>query len=147
MANDAWLFLDALLCGMVIAVIYDILRIYRNVIPHLNILIGIEDFIFWNLAGIYVFAVMFGKNDGVVRGFFFVGTIIGAYIYKKSVGELLVKYSSKGINFIINIILKKPINKVIMIIRKLKEKADGKRSKKKQEGRENKSHKPKKTIE
>ncbi len=128
-ANDAELFLDALCCGMIIAVVYDLLRIYRKVIPHLNILVGIEDFIFWNIAGIYIFAVMFCSNNGVVRGFFLIGAIIGAYIYKKSLGEIVVKYVSYGINYCINIILKKPINKVIMFIRKQKEKADGKRKK------------------
>ena len=68
---DAFLLLDALICGMVIAVVYDVLRIYRNIVPHFNIIVGIEDFIFWNIAGIYLFAVMFGANDGIVRGFFY----------------------------------------------------------------------------
>lgn len=123
--NDAMLFLDALICGMVIAAAYDILRLFRNIIPHLMFFVNIEDFIFWNIAGIYFFAVMFSVNDGILRGFFFTGTILGAFIYKKSFGELMLGILSLGINYIINNLLKKPINKVIIKTIKTKELSDG----------------------
>ncbi len=127
--KDALLFLDALICGMIIAAAYDVLRIYRRIVPHMNIIVSIEDFIFWNASGVYLFAVLFGTNDGVIRGFFLGGAIIGAYIYKKSIGEILVEIISKVacnvINFLINIFLKKPANKVIMFLKKRKEKANG----------------------
>lgn len=137
--TDALLFLDALICGMLLAIVYDILRIFRRIIPHLNIIVSIEDFVYWNLSGIYIFAVMFGTNNGVIRGFFIVGAVIGAYIYKKSIGEFLVIIIADGINYIINIILKKPVNKVIMMIRKREETANGKKSTEKAKIREHKS--------
>lgn len=138
-AKDALLFLDALICGMIIAAAYDVIRIFRAVIPHFNIIVGIEDFIFWNVSGVYLFAVMFCENDGVIRGFFLIGAVIGAYIYKKSFGELLVKYISKGINYLVSIVLKKPVNKAIMFIRKRKEKADGKAGRTKKKSIKNQS--------
>jgi len=129
--NDAMLFLDALICGMIIAVAYDILRLFRNIIPHLIFFVNVEDFVFWNIAGIYFFAVMFSANNGVLRGFFLVGTILGAYVYKKSFGELLFGLLTLGINYIINNLLKKPINKVIIKAIKAKELSDGGTEKKK----------------
>ncbi len=123
--NDASLFLDALICGMILSGVYDVIRVFRRIVPHLNIFINIEDFVFWNVSGIYLFAVMFGTNNGVVRGFFIVGAVIGAFIYEKSVGEFLVRIISDGINYLANIFLKKPINAVIMSLRKRKEKANG----------------------
>ena len=140
--NDAMLFLDALICGMIIAVAYDCLRLFRVIIPHFMFFINIEDFIFWNIAGIYFFSVMFCTNDGVLRGFFLFGTVLGAYIYKKSFGEFLLKITSGGINYIINNILKKPINKVIINAIKAKELSDG-RTKKKKSGEHNSCHKKK----
>ena len=129
--NDAMLFLDALICGMIIAVAYDILRLFRNIIPHLIFFVNVEDFVFWNIAGIYFFAVMFSANNGVLRGFFLVGTILGAYVYKKSFGELVLGILTLGINYIINNLLKKPINKVIIKAIKAKELSDGGTEKKK----------------
>ncbi len=126
--TDALLFLDALICGMFLAAVYDVIRIFRKIVPHLNIIINVEDFIFWNISGIYLFAVIFGANNGVVRGFFLVGAVIGAYIFEKSIGEVFVKIISNGINYLINIFLKKPINMVIMAIGKRKENANGKKS-------------------
>ena len=144
--TDALLFLDALICGMIIATVYDVLRIFRNIIPHYNIIINIEDFVFWNIAGIYLFAVMLSTNNGVIRGFFLMGAVMGAYVYKKSIGELLVQMLSKGINSLVNIFLKKPINKVIMIFRKRKEKMNGKVCEKKEKGRKNHSYNKKKAV-
>ncbi len=144
--TDAFLFLDALMCGMVIAVVYDILRIYRNIVPHFNLIVGIEDFIFWNIAGIYLFAVVFSTNDGIVRGFFLLGAVLGAFLYKKSIGEILVKYISNGINYLMNIILKKPINNVIMMLRKRKENANGKVCEEKTKSIKNKSDYKKKRV-
>ena len=137
--TDALLFLDALICGMILAAVYDVIRIFRRIVPHLNIIINIEDFVFWNISGIYLFAVMFGTNNGVIRGYFIVGAIIGAYIYKKSIGEFMVKIISDGINYLIKIFLKKPINAVIMFLRKRKEKANGKKGTGKAKSREHKS--------
>lgn len=128
--EDARLFMEALSCGVIIAIIYDAIRLFRWLVPHHNLFINIEDFIFWNFSGLYFFAVMFSTNDGVIRGFFLIGAIIGAYLYFN----------------LVDIILKKPVNKVIIKLKKRKEKADGKKHKKKTEGRKYKSDNWKKTV-
>lgn len=128
--EDARLFFEAITCGCVIAMIYDALRLFRWFIPHYNLFISIEDFLFWNFSGLYFFAVMFSTNDGVIRGFFVVGGMIGAYIYLN----------------IVDIILKKPINKVIIRLKKRKENTGGKKHKEKTESCKHKSDNKTKTV-
>ena len=128
--EDARLFLEALACGGIIAIIYDAIRLFRWLVPHHNLFTNIEDFLFWNFSGLYFFAVMFSTNDGVIRGFFIIGGIIGAYIYLN----------------IADIILKKPLNKVIIKLKSRKENTDGKKQKKKTESRKYKSDNKTKTV-
>ena len=65
--------LQCFLWGLCLIVVYDILRIIRIVIPHPNILVGIEDILYWICASIGMFFVLYKGNDGVIR-FFAIGT-------------------------------------------------------------------------
>lgn len=115
--KEAELFLNSMFTGLVIMALYDILRLFRRIVSHGNMLVGLEDFIFWNMAGIFIFALIYSENDGRIRWFIIVGICMGAWLYAKSFGSFLVKYTSKYINKLINIVLKKPINKVKMALR------------------------------
>lgn len=115
--EEARLFVDSLFTGLVIMALYDILRLLRRIVKHKNIVVSIEDFLYWNIAGIFIFALIYAENDGRIRWFIIVGICIGAWVYAKSFGIFLVKYTSKYINKILNIVLKKPLNKVKMALR------------------------------
>lgn len=115
--KEAELFLDSMFTGLVIMALYDILRLFRRIVSHSNIIVGLEDFLFWNMAGIFIFALIYSENDGRIRWFIVVGICMGAWIYAKSFGSFLVKYTAKYINKLVNIVLKKPINKVKMALR------------------------------
>lgn len=103
------LFLEAAWFGMHIAVAYDILRILRRLVRHRNWIVTVEDYLFWIVTGVMIFAMIFQWNDGIVRGYVLVTMFIGAYLYHASVSEFLVKYISKILNFILTIVLKKPL--------------------------------------
>lgn len=115
--KEAELFLDSMFTGLVIMALYDILRLFRRIVSHSNIIVGLEDFLFWNMAGIFIFALIYAENDGRIRWFIVVGICMGAWIYAKSFGSFLVKYTAKYINKLVNIVLKKPINKVKIALR------------------------------
>lgn len=115
--KEARLFIDSLYTGLIIMTFYDVLRLLRRIVKHKDIFVSIEDFLFWNIAGIFIFSLIYSQNDGRIRWFIIVGICIGAYVYAKSFGRFLVKYTSKIINKILNIVLKKPLNKVKMTIR------------------------------
>lgn len=111
------LLLDAVVYGAILSVAYDVLRIFRRVIPHKRWLVDAEDFLFWTAAGLTVFSMLYTENDGVIRGFILVGMILGAWMYHEGVSKYFVKYTSN--------ILKKLLKPFTMLIRKLR-KAVGK---------------------
>jgi len=79
------------LTGVKIAAAYDALRIFRYIVKHGKILTGIEDFIFSNICGIFVFAMIFTYNNGAIRGFSFFLTVMGILIYSKTVSRIVIK--------------------------------------------------------
>lgn len=110
-------FLEAAWYGMLITIFYDVLRIFRRIIKHHDIVVGIQDFLFWVIVGVLIFSMIFQCNDGVVRGYIFLALLIGACVYHKSVSSFLVKYISEILNFILTLLLKKPLKwaKIIFI--------------------------------
>lgn len=105
--------LSSLFWGMVYACIYDCIRIFRRVFKHRKLwLLVIEDIIFWIYVGINVFCITFQLNDGVIRGFSLIGYLVGAVVYRYTLGRLILKYVTKVILFIL-----KPLKKAFQFIR------------------------------
>ena len=102
----------AILSGAVITVVYDCLRIFRRIIPHGNIWIGIEDFFFWMWTALWVFSVLYRENDGSLRSYTILSMVIGMFLYHQTISEPLVGFFGKIINR-----LKKLISEIIMKLR------------------------------
>ena len=94
MENENIFLLYALLMGIFITFIYDILRIFRRVIPHGGFLISIEDIGFWIYCGAKVFLLMYHESDGTLRWFAILGALVGMILYKRLISFLFVKYTS-----------------------------------------------------
>lgn len=90
-------FLISILWGAIILVIYDLLRILRRLIPHNSLFIALEDLIFWVLASVFIFAMIYTMNNGTIRGFSVMGMGIGMILYHYIFSELLVKWISKAL--------------------------------------------------
>lgn len=71
----------SLLLGAALFLLYDILRIFRRIVPHGNIWIGAEDFLYWIICTGAVFIMLYQENDGMVRGFALGGIVIGMCVY------------------------------------------------------------------
>ena len=65
------------------------------------------------------FTKVYDYNYGVIRGYFIGAVILGIFLYNRSIGNILVDIISKGINFLLDNILKKPLSKVIMVFKKM----------------------------
>lgn len=115
--GQASILLDSLYLGMVIMALYDGCRLFRRIIPHNRWVRDGEDIIFFTIAGFIVFSLVYSRNSGSVRGYIIFGVMLGMYIYYISFGRFLVKLLGKYVNKIINIILKKPFRKIIMVLR------------------------------
>lgn len=97
------------LCGALITVVYDGLRIFRRIISHGNFWIGVEDFVFWMWTAIWIFSVLYRENDGNLRMYTMISMAIGMILYHKIVSEPLVGFFGKWIKK-----LKKGIRALIM---------------------------------
>ncbi len=117
------MFLEAAYYGMLMGISYDVLRIFRRVVSHKNVIVYIEDYLFWVVWGIILFALIFNYNDGNIRGYVFVAVLIGGILYLKSFSPFLVKYVSLILGNILTFILKKPLKAVKMFIMRLVRKA------------------------
>jgi len=103
----------SILWGALILLAYDQLRVIRRIISHNNIFITIQDIIFWILASIFIFAMLYVKNDGIIRGFSVMGMVIGMVLYHYILSDLIVMLISRGI-----LLLLRPLSITIKYIRK-----------------------------
>lgn len=94
MADENVFLLYALLMGIFISFLYDILRILRRVIPHADFMVSLEDILFWIYCAVRVFLLMYHESDGSLRWFAVLGALVGMSAYRKLVSPLLVKYVS-----------------------------------------------------
>ena len=89
--------------GMFMMFGYDILRLWRWMIPHGRLWVWIEDLLYWSLLGIPVFVLFFQMIDGVPRWYGILGMLAGGILYESGISvplragmhRLLVKYNKK----------------------------------------------------
>lgn len=89
--NEAIFFLVSVLCGMGLVFLYDLFRIFRRIISHGNIWIGMEDACYWIFCTVAVFLLLYQRNDGAMRGFSFIGIGLGGAIYAFLFSRFVVK--------------------------------------------------------
>jgi spore cortex biosynthesis protein YabQ len=106
-------FLVSLLWGGIILLTYDALRIIRRLIKHGTFFLAFEDLIFWITASVFIFSMMYGQNNGVIRGFSVMGMMIGMIIYHFMFSNFIVNIVVKAIK-----ILLRPFSLVINILKK-----------------------------
>ena len=106
MENENIFLLHALLMGIFITFIYDLLRIFRLVVPHNGFFVSAEDMLFWVYCGGEVFLLMYHKSDGTLRWFAVLGALAGMYLYMRFVSPFFVKYVSFIIKQLISFFLK-----------------------------------------
>ena len=94
-------FFMSILWGVIILLVYDILRILRRLIPHNVIILAIEDIIFWVLASLFIFAMIYTMNNGTIRGFSVMGMGIGMTLYHFIFSDLFVTWMTKALQLLL----------------------------------------------
>lgn len=107
-------FLISILWGAVILLVYDILRIFRRLIPHNGLFLALEDLIFWVLSSVFIFAMIYTMNNGTIRGFSVMGMGIGMILYHFIFSELIVIWITKAL-----LLLLSPIRFVLSRIKRV----------------------------
>ncbi len=99
-AEQVYIFLYAILAGVVAAFLYDILRIKRRAIKTGVIFVSIEDLLYWLIAAVLLFVTVYNSNNGQMRGFIFIGNVIGVILYETLFSNIVIKSSITTINII-----------------------------------------------
>ena len=90
-SQEAWFLWISILVGAGLFFLYDILRIFRRIVPHGNLWIGMEDFLYWLICTGAVFIMLYQENDGMMRGFAFGGLLIGMSLYYLLLSRLVIR--------------------------------------------------------
>ena len=104
MAGENEFLLHALFMGIFITFIYDLLRIFRKVVPHRGFFVSAEDLLFWIYCGEEVFLLMYHESDGTLRWFAVLGALTGMFLYRKLISPYFVKYVSMALNRILKLV-------------------------------------------
>ncbi len=99
-------FLTSILWGVILLVIYDVIRILRRVISHNSFFIFLEDIIYWVTSSILIFRMMYKQNNGIIRGFAILAILLGMLMYHGSVSDFIVNTISGAINGVLHLIIK-----------------------------------------
>lgn len=103
--EQVYIFFYAVLAGGILAFLYDILRIKRRAIKTNVVILSLEDIIYWLLSAIIVFLTVYNSNDGQMRGFIFLGNILGITLYLSLFSKIVIASSMMIINFIKKVLL------------------------------------------
>lgn len=71
---------------------YDFLRILRIFIPHLPVIVGMEDMVYWVYASLATFSLLYEQNDGGLRGYVIAGVFIGMFLYDRLISRFFLKF-------------------------------------------------------
>jgi spore cortex biosynthesis protein YabQ len=100
-------FLSTALCGMVIALVYDMFRILRKAVRTGSIMTFVQDILYWIIASVIMFVTIYCSNDGELRGFLFLGALLGVILYAFAFSRaimnsslFIIKIVTRGIRFI-----------------------------------------------
>jgi len=78
---EAELAVSSFLLGLVLMISYDLLRLFRLMIPHGKWWTGLEDLTYWLYCAVMTFRLLFYQNSGILRGYVIVFVFLGMYLY------------------------------------------------------------------
>lgn len=99
-------FAVSFLLGIVLVLVYDCLRIFRRLLRHSPAWIALEDLCYWIVTAFVIFAMLYQKNDGLIRGFSIGGIVLGMLLYNQFISCYTVRYIARFLKKIIRMIHK-----------------------------------------
>ena len=122
MYNQLYILLAFFTAGICIGILFDIFRLSRKAIKTPNILIYIEDVLFWILTGTITLFVIITFTDGQIRLYMILMQILGTLIYFITISKYFIKINTKILNSIKAFLkfISKPFIKIIKKLIKIK---------------------------
>lgn len=87
---EAEFFLSSFFWGIILLFLYDCIRIFRRIKHHIWMAVAIEDCLFWGIAGIFIFHMVYERNYGIIRAFAAGGMVLGMWLYLKLISRWYV---------------------------------------------------------
>lgn len=81
----------AIVSGVLLAFLFDLFRIKRKALGSGRFSLMLEDFLFWVLAGILLILMTFHSFHGEIRGFIYIGVILGICLYLVSLSKTVIR--------------------------------------------------------
>lgn len=116
-------FLTSILFGMGLLCIYDVIRAFRKVFFHKPLFVIIEDCLYALCVAVTSFVFLCTYNYGELRGFFFMGIVIGMSIYYMKISCHMMKvviYFFSVINYFLKTVYQGITRPMICIQRNIK---------------------------
>ncbi|MCI8558017.1 MAG: hypothetical protein HFI19_09680 [Lachnospiraceae bacterium] len=97
-------FFKAFLLGVLMMISYDVIRIFRRLIPHGTAAVAVEDILYWLICGVSIFRMLYLENSGAIRGFAIAAVVLGMLLYLQ-VAKILKKIGKKLHNSVKQVII------------------------------------------
>lgn len=107
-------FAASLLWGFALMFCYDLLEVFRCKVKHGKLWLLVEDWLFWTVAAVLVFQMIFALNNGIIRSFFVISFVIGMSVYRGLIKKRVVHGILAGISLI--------FRPYVWVLRKIREK-------------------------
>ena len=104
MINQLYIVISFFFAGIIIGVLFDIFRVTRKSFKTPNIIIYIEDILFWILTGLIIILTTSLHTDGQIRLYMILMLITGAFTYFILVSKYFMKINVKLLNLIQSIV-------------------------------------------
>lgn len=88
--DEAHLFFVCFVLGVVLALVYDGVRVIRLLFSHRDWLVDMEDLLYWIFTAWMVFRTLFHYNQGMLRGYAFLGMFLGVVSYLLTLSRILL---------------------------------------------------------
>ena len=103
--NQAILFFNTIVVGLVLGLIYDAFRIFRDTFKHTFLMIQAEDVLYWIIVIFTMFFFMLHENYGEIRFFSICGAFLGMILYFLTISHIVMGVMINLIKLIKYIIL------------------------------------------
>lgn len=99
-SSQALIFITSIEVGIVMGMIFDLVRVVRKIVKHPNFLVQVEDLLYWIACGLIGFYMLYVSNYANIRPFVFMGIVLGAIFYFATFSILFMKAATAVINYV-----------------------------------------------
>lgn len=85
-------FLYSILLGMIFCLFYDLLRAFRFAVKLTDLSVFLYDVFYFSVISVITFIFLLAVTNGELRGFVFLGILLGFLLFYFTVSRVLLKY-------------------------------------------------------